>query len=90
MESKPVVDETTEDILQKWLSMSKEQAEPIDEMTMPVASNEYDYHNEYLEEMRKQNVTAQELLGEIKKFNRNFATLVGFIGIGIIYMFNKK
>ncbi len=90
MEPKQVIDESTEEILQKWLAMSKEQAEPIDEMNMPAANHEYDYHNEYLEEMRKQNVTAQELFGEIKKFNRNFATLVGFIGIGIIYMFNKK
>ncbi len=90
MEPKQVIDESTEEILQKWLAMSKEQAEPIDEMNMPAANHEHDYHNEYLEEMRKQNVTAQELLGEIKMFNKNFASLVVLIGLSMIYIFNKK
>ncbi len=79
----PVLDEATEEILQKWLSMSREELKEMEPLP-------YDYSNEYLEEMRKQNHINQELLGQAKMFNKNFASLVVLIGLSIIYVCTKK
>ncbi len=79
----PVLDEATEEILQKWLSMSREELKETEPLP-------YDYNNEYLEEMRKQNHIGQELLRQAKMFNKNFASLVVLIGLSIIYVCTKK
>ncbi len=79
----PVLDEATEEILQKWLSMSREELKATEPLP-------YEYNNEYLEEMRKQNHISQELLGQAKMFNKNFASLVVLIGLSIIYVCTKK
>ena len=84
MEVKPTLDEASEEIMYKWLSMSKED---LSECENPEENN---YHEEYLLEMRKQNNALKGLIDQMKILNINCATIGTLLAIGVIYILNRK